>query len=124
MKHLLIAFIAVIILFLFYYYNTSCKFTNLRNEFITGMWINDKEELYLYIDKKHKNNIYSGYIVKSSEANDPIKVYIKNQSNNDATLLIDGTDAIKKTNNIKLDIFNNTITIKDKNNNNIILKKE
>ena len=72
----------------------------------------------------HKNNIHNGYIVKSDFANEPIKVKINNNGKDKPILNISGTDCVKRVNNIKIDMTENTMTIKDNNNTNITLKKE
>ena len=123
---ILLIIVLSLIVFIFIRCNHDSKnnLINTQNDFITGMWANDNKETYLYIDKNSKKNIHKGYIVRENFANEPIKVKIDNNGKNKIVLNIKGTDCVKKINNAKINMTNGTMTIHDKDNSELVLKKE
>ena len=116
--------IVIVIIFIKCNSDNKNKLKKSQNNFITGMWSNDKEEMYLYIDKKQNNNIHNGYVVRSNFANEPIKVKIDNNGDSKIYLHFKGTDCVKKVNNIKINMTDGMMTIQDKDNKELVLKKE
>lgn len=116
--------IVTVVIFIKCNYDNKNKLKKSQNNFVTGMWSNDKEEMYLYIDKKQNNNIHNGYVVRSNFANEPIKVKIDNNGDSKVQLQFKGTDCVKKVNNIKINMNDGLMTIQDRDDKELVLKKE
>lgn len=118
--------VVTVIVFMICNQSNKNSLKHIRKEFLTGMWSRDSDDTYIYIDPKTKNNGWnSGYIVRSDIVNEPIEVKITDLNKpNKVNIQFKGTDSIQSKNVAQIDISKGTLTITDRDDSPLILKKD
>ena len=116
---IIIAVILVIIVF--------PKFKSEYDDFISGMWSNSKEGIYVYIDDKVKNGTQGGYIVsEDTSINEPFKMKVGkiNMDTRETNVEINGSTFLAKKFKMKLDLPSGRLQVEKRNGKKIQLYRD